>query len=219
MKAILKRFFVGVFIVALSGIAFWIMRSGLFSQHQALNEVAKPKSFDPHLSVLIIQKSKEVGSLAGSQQIAASVSHCAAAPLDSLSESELRSFPGATVVEATEIAGPEPDQKIRLRILKTNFKYPFIRAEELIDQHGVINRTEMVADHFLVTLPSGVTPEAFLKKMGLQASLITRVTPDAPLYRVDLISSSLSALPRALEKGSEVPGVVCEPDFIAHSYN
>jgi hypothetical protein len=75
----------------------------------------------------------------------------------------------------------------------------------------------MVADHFLVTLPAGTTPEAFFKKMGLQATMITRVTPDAPLYRVDLNSSSLNALPRALEKGSEVPGAVCEPDLINHA--
>ena len=98
-----------------------------------------------------------------------------------------------------------------------NFKYSFIRTEELIDAHSVITRVEMVADHFLVTLPSGTTPEVFLKKMGLQATMITRVTPDALLYRVDLVSASLNALPRGLEKGSEVPGVICEPDLIAHN--
>lgn len=216
MKAILKRFFVGVFIIALSGVAFWVMRSGFFAPHQALNESAKPKAFDPHLSVLALRQQKQQVPSVSSRQ-ATSLPHHVPAPLDSLSEAEQHFFPGAVVVEATEIAGPEPDQKIRLRILKTNFKYPFIRTEELIDEQGVITRAEMVADHFLVTLPPGTTPEAFLKKMGLQANLITRVTPDAPLYRVDLISQSLSALPRGLEKGAEVPGALCEPDLINHT--
>ncbi|MBM3856569.1 MAG: hypothetical protein FJ390_01235 [Verrucomicrobia bacterium] len=217
MKAILKRFFVGVFIIALSGVAFWVMRSGAFSPHQPLNATAAAKAFDPHLSVLLAQQQKQKVLSKISPSVPAA-HHRVSAPLDHLSEEEERSFPGGIVVEATEIEGPEADQKIRLRILKTHFKYPFIRTEELIDQQGVITRAEMVADHFLVTLPPGATPEAFLKKMGLQASLITRVTPDASLYRVDLNSSSLSTLPHGLEKGAEVPGAICEPDFIAHSY-
>jgi subtilisin family serine protease len=76
---------------------------------------------------------------------------------------------------------------------------------------------EMVADHFLVTLPPETTPEAFLKKLGLQATLITRVTSDASLYRVDLTTPSLDALPRSLKKGVEVPGALCEPDLINHT--
>lgn len=213
MKAILKRFFVGVFIMALSLAAFFVTRPGFFSPHHALN--AAPKPFDPHLSVLITQQQKQTPSSTVAPHPHASTA--APAPLDHPSEEELRHFPGAVVVEATELEAPEADQKIRLRILKTNFKYPFIRTEELIDQQGVINRAEMVADHFLVTLPPGTTPEAFLKKMGLQANLITRVTSDASLYRVDLTSSSLNALPRGLAKGSEVPGAVCEPDLINHT--
>ena len=187
------------------------MRPGGFSPHPPLN--AAPKAFDPHLSVLITQQEKQKCS--GSQNLP--VSHQAPAPLDRPSEEELREFPGASVVEAMEIEGPESDQKIRLRILKTNFKYPFIRTEEIIDQQGVLSRVEMVADHFLVTLPPETTPEGFLRTLGLQANFITRITPDAPLYRVDLISSSLNALPRALKKGSEISGASCEPDLINHT--
>lgn len=215
MKEILKRFFVGVFIVALSLIAFWVMRSGAFSPHQPLNTTTTAKTFDPRLSVLLEQQQKQKISTATFPSTPAA-HHQTPAPLDHLSEEEERSFPGGSVVEATEIEGPEADQKLRLRILKTNCKYPFIRVEELIDQQGVITRAEMVADHFLVTLPPNITPEAFLKKMGLQATLITRVTPDAPLYRVDLVSPSLNALPRGLEKGSNILGATCEPDFISH---
>ena len=213
MKNILLRLLVAVFIMVLILVAFWVTRPGFFSPHHSLN--AAPKAFDPHLSVLITQQQKQKLSSTVSPEPHASAG--VPAPLDRPSEDELRHFPGAIVVEAAEVEGPEADQKIRLRILKTNFKYPFIRTEELIDQQGVLSRAEMVADHFLVTLPLGTTPEAFLKKLGLQATLITRVTSDASLYRVDLTSSSLNALPRGLEKGSEVPGALCEPDLMNHT--
>lgn len=213
MKNILLRLLVGVFVIVLSLVAFWVTRPGFFSPHHSLN--AAPKAFDPHLSVLITQQQKQTLSATVAPQPRASGG--APAPLDHPSEEELRHFPGAVVVEAAELEGPEADQKIRLRILKTHFKYPFIRTEEVIDQQGVLSRAEMVADHFLVTLPPETTPEAFLKKLGLQATLITRVTSDASLYRVDLTASSLNALPRGLEKGSEVPGALCEPDLINHT--
>jgi hypothetical protein len=141
-------------------VAFWVTRPGFFSPHHSLN--AAPKAFDPHLSVLITQQQKQKLSSTVSTEPRASAR--VPAPLDHPSEDELRHFPGAGVVEATEVEGPEADQKIRLRILKTNFKYPFVRTEELIDGSGVITRAEMVADHFLVTLPPGTTAEAFLKK-------------------------------------------------------
>jgi hypothetical protein len=218
MKAILKRLLVGVFIFVLSLLAFWVMHTGVFSPRRSLNDAAASKPFDPRLSVLMTQQQKQSVASTVSQHAPTSSHRRLPAPLDHLSEEEEHSFPGGVVVEATEIEGPESDQKIRLRILKTHFKYPFVRTEELIDQQGVINRVEMVADHFLVTLPPGIAPETFLKKMGLQATLITRVTPNAPLYRVDLSSSSLSALPRGLEKGSELPGASCEPDLMSHTY-
>ncbi|MBX9578422.1 MAG: hypothetical protein K2W97_08120 [Chthoniobacterales bacterium] len=55
------------------------------------------------------------------------------APLNKLSEEELREFPGATVVEASETVGPKPGQKIHFRLLKTHFKYPLIRTKEVVD--------------------------------------------------------------------------------------
>ena len=77
------------------------------------------------------------------------------APLNEPSEEELREFPGAIVVEASETEGPEPCQKIHIRPLKTHFKYPLIRTKEVVDtaKNSVVTREEMVATHFLVTLP------------------------------------------------------------------
>lgn len=141
------------------------------------------------------------------------------APLDHLSAEEEREFPGATIVESSEIEGPQPGQKTRRRLLKTHFKYPMIRTEEIIDDktQKLVGRAEMAADHVLVTLPAGMDPQQLLKQCGPSAIAITRVTPNTPLYRVDLKSASLDSLPAALQQ-MKANKISAEPDVIAHSY-
>lgn len=137
-------------------------------------------------------------------------------PFERPSDDELLVFREATVVESAEMDGPGPGQKTRLRILKVHGKYPMLRTEEIIDSgsNSVMARAEMVADHFLVTLAKGEDPFVFLKRMGPQAVAITRVTQGAPLYRVDLASASLEALPRGLEKSDAITKGIGEPDLI-----
>lgn len=139
-------------------------------------------------------------------------------PLDQPTLQELHEFPGATVLEAAEVEGPQENQKTRLHLLKTDFKYPYIRTEEVIDtkNNAIVMRQEMLADHFLVTLPPQENPETFLKTMGNQATSIVRVTEDAPLYQVKLASSSLEALPAALRGASRASAGISEPDGILH---
>lgn len=141
------------------------------------------------------------------------------APLHQPSEEELREFPGATVVEASEKEGPKPGQKIQLRLLKTHFKYPLIRTKEIVDvdKNSVVSREEMAADHLLVTLPTGEDPQAFLKRFGSQAISMVRVTQDAPLYLLYLASSSLNALPQALARAAVVNKGISEADVMIHA--
>ena len=140
------------------------------------------------------------------------------APLDHLSDQELQEFPGGTVVESAQVDGPEPGEKTRLRILKTNFKYPLIRTEEVVDEknNSVVIREEMVASHLLVTLAEGEDPQKFLKKMGSLATSIVKVNSNAPLYRLNLLSSKLESLPEALEKSTSATAGIGEPDFLSH---
>lgn len=141
-------------------------------------------------------------------------------PLNEPSAKELREFPGAIVTEASEIEGPEPGEKTRLRILKTHFKYPNIRTEEIINakNNSVVLRQEMVADHFLVTLAPNENPETFFKSMGDQVTSMVRVTGDAPLYRVELAeTASLNALTAALATSAQITSGVGEPDGIIHA--
>jgi subtilisin family serine protease len=122
--------------------------------------------------------------------------------LDVLSKEELQEFPGARVVEATEIEGPKTGEKTRIRILETHFKYPYIRTEETIDKTSgnILHRCEMVATHILVRLPAEENPEHFLGQLGPDAISLERVTTEEPLYRLQLSSHSLVAVPQVLNE-------------------
>ena len=137
--------------------------------------------------------------------------------MDRPSAEELKRFPGSTVKQSAEVAGPGPNQTTRVRLLETDFKYPNLRTEEVVDTTTgqVILREEMVATHVLVTLSEGEDPTAFLAKMGTQANTIERVTPDVPLYRVHLTAVSLESLPNALDTAAAQPGALAvEPDYV-----
>ena len=141
----------------------------------------------------------------------------AASPMDRPSAEELKRFPGSMVKQSAEVSGPGPNQTTRVRILETDFKYPNLRTEEVVDTATgqVILREEMVATHVLVTLSEGEDPTAFLAKMGAQATTMERVTPDAPLYRLHLASLSLEALPNALDDAAaQASAVAVEPDYV-----
>ncbi|MEI6070304.1 MAG: S8 family serine peptidase [Verrucomicrobiae bacterium] len=141
----------------------------------------------------------------------------AASPRDRPSAEELKRFPGAKVSLAVDVPGPGPGQITRARILETDFKYPNVRTEEVMDPATgqVVLREEMVADHMLVTLAEGEDPAAFLAKMGGQAVTMERVTPEAPLFRLHLSSASLEALPNALEDATAQGGALSvEPDYV-----
>ena len=142
-------------------------------------------------------------------------------PLDEISKEEARRFPGAKVVHSTEVDGPGAGQVTRVRILETNFKYPYLRTEEVLDQAngGVISREEMVANHVLVTLNEGEDPGALIAALGGTGIQLERVSLDAPLYRLHLGEATLQAVPAALHALDAHAGMVqcAEPDFVRQS--
>jgi subtilisin family serine protease len=140
-----------------------------------------------------------------------------ASPMDRPSAEELKRFPGSKVKQSVEVAGPGPNQTTRVRLLETDFKYPYVRTEEVVDTATgkVLLHEEMVATHVLVTLADGEDPTAFLAKMGAQATTMELVTPDAPLYLLHLSSPSLEALPNALDDAAaQASAVAVEPDYV-----
>lgn len=141
-------------------------------------------------------------------------------PMERPSSEELKRFPGARIKESVEVPGPGHDQVTRVRILETDFKYSMIRTEEVMDAASgrVLTREEMVADHLLVTLAEGEDPAAVLASLGSDAISLERITPEVPLYRLHLSSSSAEALPKALEATLDDAAVlVAEPDFIVQA--
>jgi len=103
----------------------------------------------------------------------------APSPLDQPTKEEVQRFSKAKVTQAAEVAGPGPGQLTRVRILETDFKYPYLRTEEIIDATTgqVLGREEMVADHVLVTLQQGEDPAALLANLNLAEATLEAVSP------------------------------------------
>ena len=138
-------------------------------------------------------------------------------PMDRPSADELKRFPMAKVFMAGSVVGPGANQVTQVRILETDFKYPLVRTEEVIDQSTgqVLLREEMVADHLLVTLAEGQDPAILREQMGDGVTSVERVSPDVPLFLVHLATVSLEGLPAGLELANKQAVVVlAEPDYI-----
>ncbi len=157
-----------------------------------------PAAFSKHAPAVLVQMRGKSNMAPIKKEVAAVM---APAPLNSPSDQELIDYPGATVVEAEEIDDPEvAGQKIRMRILETHFKSPYIRTEELIDENSgaLLGRAEMAADHFLLNLPEGSNPQEFFNRFGPEVVSMEPIAPGSSLWRVDLASYSLSTLPDVL---------------------
>ena len=177
---------------------------------------AKAKSNVGSQSSVVIQKMDAVQAATFSQKPNRTVPE-KASPLDRASAEELRRFPTAKVLKSGSFSGPGPDQTTQVRILDTDFKYPYVRTEEVIQQSTgeVLLREEMVADHLLVTLEEGQDPAMLLESMGDGVSTVERVSTVVPLFRVHLSSLSMEALPTKIDlAGEQDTVVVAEPDYI-----
>ncbi|MBX9577789.1 MAG: S8 family serine peptidase [Chthoniobacterales bacterium] len=204
------RFFLTASFIFLS-LLFWKGKKNFFSQPSAALSITLSRQHE--------QNSPQVSANhRGRLSVSSSKT---AAPLHAPSNEELQEFPGARVVEAAEVDGPHPGQKIRMRILETHFKDPYIRTEETIDQATgtLLHRTEMVATHLLVRLPAEEDPEAFLNQLGPDAIALERVTAKEPLYCLKLDSHSLATLPQMFHEitNKQLPVLMKEPDFLVHA--
>lgn len=109
---------------------------------------------------------------------------------------------------------------VSCRILEVPiFKYPYIRVESQLNQHGQeIEREETVADHVMVRLQPGwnrARLEFVLQRF--RASVRQNPVFDGP-WLIETSEVSLASLPQLLADLGTVPAVVerAEPDLIAH---
>lgn len=128
-------------------------------------------------------------------------------------------FPTASILDSSETEHPVTHQKIRKKILKTNFKYPYIRTEENLDTVTKLPNGEevaMVANHILVTLSPEETPIHFLKQLNLPGASLEKIPVYAPLYCLKLGTISLDAVPKVIELITKKHLAVThsEPDYI-----
>lgn len=124
------------------------------------------------------------------------------------------------------VTTPDPSLRQRIRIVRTDFKYPLIRLEETFrhnDQTGadiLIQQTAMVADHMVVKLAPGTNASAFSTAVTAAGASIRSLKPASKVYLITVPSPlAINGLPDAIDTLKTLHGLVriAEPDFIVHA--
>ncbi len=131
-------------------------------------------------------------------------------------------FAGARQVAALESPADDRGRYERVRVVKTDFKYPYLRIVETRERLGsdrLVARVEMVADHVLVKLRPGLQEsevEPLAVRMGLKVRARLRVPRS---FLLELPTHAPDAVPRALDRLKQETDVVAyaEPDYIVHA--
>lgn len=119
-----------------------------------------------------------------------------------------------------------PDAKgafTRKRVVRANFKYPFLRIEETWSrdaQRGVDTLQDqkvMVADHFLVTLREESSEKELKAELERLGGAVRRHLPNSRVYLVEIGSTDLDDFDRKLNvfRTQAAPMKYVEPDYIA----
>lgn len=133
-----------------------------------------------------------------------------------------------TVVEASYPDQTDPAFTRRVRIVRSSFKYPLLRIEEVLRHDSgsganiLINQNTMVADHVLVTPAGGSDATAFRDALK-SAGYSVRATKSAPaIYLVTFPEPlSLGRLSQAIDTLKSLTGAgavaIAEPDFLVYA--
>ncbi len=127
------------------------------------------------------------------------------------------------VLALKEIADPvTPGLIRRIRIVKSNFKYPLWRVEEVVREGSsgqpgtILSRNIMIADHAMIRL-NKVTDQKALQALVTSRSLTIRKNMKMTgCYLVSIADESAEALPRLLAILNEDKDLIryAEPDYI-----
>ncbi len=135
----------------------------------------------------------------------------------------------ATAATLREVGTPvpaDPDYRRRVRLMRTDFKYPLIRLEETLyldpksGAEVLVEQTAMVADHVLVKLASGVDVQTLATLVTAKGGTIRSVKPAAKVYLITISAPlDFDGLPAAIDILKAASGVItiAEPDFIVHA--
>lgn len=131
-------------------------------------------------------------------------------------------FPDAKVVAQEEKPIDSQGRFERVKIVETDFKYPFIRIVETIqktspnEKEHVLDQKAMVADQVIVKLTSGnhkKNLELLNQKYG--ATILQNLGPDTYLLKIK--DHTIESLPKAIDFYGKEKGTIlfAEPNYIA----
>ena len=132
-------------------------------------------------------------------------------------------YTSAEVVAKSETPlDPSGKQVRRVRIVRTESKYPLVRIEETVTHAAgadtVSDQKEMVADHLIVKRAPDATEEAFFETIANDGGTIRKKMRGVDdLYLVAFPGEDTEALPAAMKKFSTAAAAYVEPDFIVHA--
>jgi len=129
---------------------------------------------------------------------------------------------GAVEIERRDIPLPEENKLRRIRVLKTNMKYPLVRVEEDVQivpgtgEERVVKRVGMSADHVIVKLKPGMTEaqlQAIINKYGGKIRAHKKLSG---IYLIETPDVTVDSVPRAIENyKKEIDAIAyAEPDYI-----
>jgi subtilisin family serine protease len=135
-------------------------------------------------------------------------------------------WPRARTLLSDEFASPAAASlRHRVRIVRTDFKYPLLRIEELSQTDPVsgterlLAQTAMVADHLVAKPAPGVDDATFRAAVASAGGSIRSRKPASGVYLVAFPPDALDALPAAIADLQSIPGLlrIAEPDYIVHA--
>lgn len=196
-----------VALIAAATSAGWRMsRSGAERQAQALPTApASPREVPNHSPAAVATLPAGDAATLAVAQPAGMIDRYADAPV--LSRSESKSADGKI---------------LRVRVVKTDFKYPLLRVEDVITKdpqtgaESLTKQTVMVADHVLVKTKPGVEAGDFQAMLARAGATLLRKIPNSDLCLVQFPAPRTNTVPDAVKVlGAEANFVLyAEPDYI-----
>lgn len=131
-----------------------------------------------------------------------------------------------TLAETSTPDTADPTFRQRIRIVRTDFKYPLVRLEETLHldlksgTEALLAQIAMVADHVLVKIASSADVQTLATVVTANGGSIRSVKPASKTYLVTIPAPlDPDGLPDAIDTLKRQTGVIAiaEPDFIVHA--
>ncbi len=147
------------------------------------------------------------------------------APPPAVSPHVIEGWPDSTIVARKETLSEGGTTLERVTVVKSAFKYPYVRIVEKVDRdlaqgaERVVHRTEMVADHVVVRLNPGASTADLEAVVQAHGGRVLRKLRAAGIYLVGLPEHDPEAVPRALSSLARQSAVIArvEPDGIVRA--